>query len=218
MCEFKRDERTNQAEKHVPSSEEIAAVVWIAMRILRRCLLSSLLLSCEVVWARGATRRCQGTNSAGPPKANTWEQRGLKEFSELLTLSWNSMLENMGSLAKKRRDDCSVSYPRFLFPGQLNAWGHCLTVLWKVQHDLFFSEEIHLCILAPHQIHIHLSTPLIPSSTHRILYQGIEEFKGPHFLYVLGMSNYWEAELSFHHPASPDAKGHKVSLNVVLQT
>lgn len=71
-CEFKRDERNNQAKKCVPFSKGITAVVWIAMRILRRCLLSSLLLSCEVVRAT-VTRRCRGTNSAGPPKTNTWE-------------------------------------------------------------------------------------------------------------------------------------------------
>lgn len=73
MCEFKRDERNNQAEKCVPSSEGTAAVVWIAMRILGGCLLSSLLLSCEVVWAREVTRRCWGINSAGPPKVSIWE-------------------------------------------------------------------------------------------------------------------------------------------------
>lgn len=32
------------------------------------------------------------------------------------------------------------------------------------------------------------------------------------------MSNYREAEWSCYHPAGPDAKGHKVSLNVGLQT
>lgn len=167
MCEFKRDERNNQAEKCVPSSEGIAAVVWIAMGILRRCLLSSLLLSCEVVWAREVTRRCWAQIVLAHPKP-TLGNRGLKEFSKLLTLSWNSTLENVASLAWERREDCSVTYPSFLFPSQANAWGHCPTELWNIQQDLFFSEEVLLCILAPHQIPIQLNTPLIPSSTHRI--------------------------------------------------
>lgn len=127
------------------------------------------------------------------------------------------MLENVVSLAWERREDCSVTYPGFLFPGQPNAWG-CLTELWNIQQDLFFSEVMLLCILARHQILIQFSTHSSPALPIGFFCQGKGEFKDPYFLYVLDMSRYWEAEWSCHHPAGPDAKGHKASLNVGLQT
>lgn len=124
----------------------------------------------------------------------------------------------MCSLAWERREDCSVTCPGFLLPGQPNTWGHCPTEWWEVPQDLSSSEEIFLCILAPHQILIYLSTPLIPSSTHRIPLSGKRGIQRPILPLCFHISNYWEAEWSSHHPAGPDAKGHKISLNIGFQT
>lgn len=146
VCEFKRDERNNMAKKLVSPSGGIAAIICIAMRILMRCSLSSLLLFSEVVCARGVTRRWLAHPK--PTLGNKEDERISLSFSYCCETGYRKMWVPWWG---REREDCSVTCPRILFPGQLNTWGQYLTeLLWKVQHNLFFSEEILLCILATH--------------------------------------------------------------------